>query len=912
MTVSGNGDDANKGGKLPVKKVGKSGAQIKGNDDKTSAVGKKKQQGKDTPLGIDQVFMKIGRDIERKKGELLGGGNGESEGTGKKQDPGDVLQTIVAAREKQVSDIETKISNTNDIREKSVLAVQLKGAQHALKEALVNMSLTQRKTEPATSATWNVDDDEEMQETNQPNEGKRTQNEANDDVNMQDAPLQDTEVEFYADNYEGPSDDDTEDDEELPNKKKAKKQTQTSTKEIILLTSSSDNEAGQPNKKTNFNTKSTDYNTPWGDISDDDTVVQTNMEQEDENGWQVATNKKSRKGKTANNSPNKGSEETKEKTVGHKNGVPKIVNPYKTNQTQGQREKNETKIAKQSSLASYAEAATGKQRSPNKNSISVTTSFTPRLSGAGEYKRVAKELLAYAKEIAPEVMMLPWNEHSGLGPIQEEDLVNPKNYMDTIKHYFHKPTYVTMLPGTPAYGIGVRFSVNSDKYEFLNKWNMKKREYKLNNRAAYTITLAPMQNSPTAFIIGIAVGSSENQDFELLNDRLEQATGIKGIEASYQNIHQSGITPEFWKMANNKASKSNSDRMSKEYLRTKYSWAPNGLAIYVPRREMVNAARKIMLRLYGKTVEGNDPVWPDGSSMRFLPIKGTAIKSDKTKEVIRKRLAFHIWLKANEISIATDMVNIHQSIDAFEGKTFSEIVLQATSKDGKNRFFTHFNRTWNLDPTKESWAIAVKTQYAEEATHYIRNVRDHLFDKYGPEVDHFFHKDSTSKEWVEAVNNNKSTQEDDDDWFEEDDDIDELVKKGLIDPSFIQFLKGQDNEKDSQSEASWGTGDTTYTEIVDHNDAAGTVNSSITQESSLEILQDIQKKKDLVIDALKNHGIPEETITQIANNTSPYELVFSGIRLQTWKPEKEIFYIKALYESNKPNPIKPHTENDEP
>lgn len=112
--------------------------------------------------------------------------------------------------------------------------------------------------------------------------------------------------------------------------------------------------------------------------------------------------------------------------------------------------------------------------------------------------------------------------------------------------------------------------------------------------------------------------------------------------------------------------------------------------------------------------------------------------------------------------------------------------------------------------------------------------------------------------------------------------------------------------------AGWGTGDTTYTEIVDHNNAAGTVNSSITQESSLEILQDIQKKKDLVFDALKNHGIPEETITKIANNTSPYELVFSGIRLQTWKPEKEIFYIKALYESNKPNPIKPHTENDEP
>jgi hypothetical protein len=75
--------------------------------------------------------------------------------------------------------------------------------------------------------------------------------------------------------------------------------------------------------------------------------------------------------------------------------------------------------------------------------------------------------LGYAKEVAPEVMMLPWNTHSSLGPIKEEDLENPRNYTDTIKQYFDKPSYVTMQPGTPAYGIGVRFSVNCDKYEFL-------------------------------------------------------------------------------------------------------------------------------------------------------------------------------------------------------------------------------------------------------------------------------------------------------------------------------------------------------------------------------------------------------------------------------------------------------------
>jgi hypothetical protein len=411
-----------------------------------------------------------------------------------------------------------------------------------------------------------------------------------------------------------------------------------------------------------------------------------------------------------------------------------------------------------------------------------------------------------------------------------------------------------------------------------------------------------MQTSPTAYIIGIAVGSTENQDVELLNQRLEKFTGIKGIEMSYQNIHQSGITPEFWKLANSKAAKNNPDKMSKEYLRTKYSWAPNGLAVYVPKREMVNVARKIMLRLFGKTINGNDPVWPDGSSMRFLPIKGAVIKSEKTKEVVWKRLAYHIWLKANELSVATNMVNIHQTIEAFEGKTFSEIILETKSqKDENTRIFNHFKRAWNMDPSKETWDISVKNQYADEAIRYINNVRHELFNRFGPEIDHFFNKDEKSKEWVEVVNSTKQAQDEDDDWFEDEDDLDDLVKKGLIDPSFIQFLAGKEDKTDRQSVASWGTGDTAYTEIIGNQDASGTVSSSITQESSLEILHDIQKKKEIVIEKLRKNGISEEVITKIISNAPPYELVFSGAQLQTWQPDKEIFYIMALLESNKLN-----------
>jgi hypothetical protein len=80
---------------------------------------------------------------------------------------------------------------------------------------------------------------------------------------------------------------------------------------------------------------------------------------------------------------------------------------------------------------------------------------------------------------------------------------------------------------------------------------LKKQEYKQNNRAAYSITTAPMQKSPTAYIIGITVGSMEKQDYyELLNSKLGKEISIDRVEVSFQNINQVGVTQEIWKLTN--------------------------------------------------------------------------------------------------------------------------------------------------------------------------------------------------------------------------------------------------------------------------------------------------------------------------------------------------------------------------
>ena len=329
-------------------------------------------------------------------------------------------------------------------------------------------------------------------------------------------------------------------------------------------------------------------------------------------------------------------------------------------------------------------------------------------------------------------------------------------------------------------------------------------------------------------------------------------------------------------------------------------WAPNAVAFFVPKRELVTIARKKLLKDYGKPLKGEDPVWPDGSSMRFLPVKGAAIRNDRTNEIIRKRMAYHIWMKANETTINTNVVNIHESIEAFGNKTFSEIVLEMADPDTGTRMFNHFNRAWSNDPRKEKWGLSVKPNMVHKAEQAIQHMKDTLFDAYGPEIDKFFEDYQMGLSYWDAAQGRPRNinQEDDDDWFEEEDDIDDLIKRGIVDTSFIQFLSGQQNTSDKESVVSWGTGDSTYTELVENQtlSTSGTL-SSITQDPINIGTEDIAQRKGMVKELLMKQGVTNEEINSIMMSRSPYELAFSGIQLPTWEPTKEVFLIMAIRSS---------------
>jgi hypothetical protein len=171
---------------------------------------------------------------------------------------------------------------------------------------------------------------------------------------------------------------------------------------------------------------------------------------------------------------------------------------------------------------------------------------------------------------------------------------------------------------------------------------------------------------------------------------------------------------------------------------------------------------------------------------------------------------------------------------------------------------------------------------------------------YGKEIEKFFmlaSQDSYSERRHET-NSKASPQEDDDNWFDDDDEMEELVKKGIIDSSFLQFLAEGTDEMDKMSVVSWGTGNTTYTEIITTQDTIGTVNSSITHESLVLPTDEIERRRDIVKARLLHRGISDDEVEQISANVAPYELVFSGITLPTWDAEKEVFLIMAIRDLN--------------
>jgi hypothetical protein len=51
-----------------------------------------------------------------------------------------------------------------------------------------------------------------------------------------------------------------------------------------------------------------------------------------------------------------------------------------------------------------------------------------------------------------------------------------------------------------------------------------------------------------------------------------------------------------------------------------------------------------------------------------------------------------------------------------------------------NRVFTHFNRAWSNDPSKQRWSLSVRSHLLTSARAILDNIQDTLCAEYGDEV----------------------------------------------------------------------------------------------------------------------------------------------------------------------------------
>lgn len=109
-----------------------------------------------------------------------------------------------------------------------------------------------------------------------------------------------------------------------------------------------------------------------------------------------------------------------------------------------------------------------------------------------------------------------------------------------------------------------------------------------------------------------------------------------------------------------------------------------------------------------------------------------------------------------------------------------------------------------------------------------------------------------------------------------------MVKKGVVDSSFLTFL-AEKVEDDRQSIASWGTGGTTYTEIIKYKDMSETDTSSITQDTPKAAVEEINRRKALVRARLIEKNVTHQEIDDIPTSWPLAEFIWPhGTRIKKY------------------------------
>ena len=588
-----------------------------------------------------------------------------------------------------------------------------------------------------------------------------------------------------------------------------------------------------------------------------------------------------------------------------------------------------------STINAYLNRATQNKRQLLKDGYKVRIKFshTPSYGTTNPHEALV-HVMSHMKYVDPKAQILPWDEsnqnHSG--PVASADLTKESTAIarNDLKFYADVPASTIQegyTQGIKIWNMQVHINTTIAPEVFKDVWASKKGDILNEKGIQYmSITMSCIQDAPKSVLIGVAQGSTEGINDHIINKKLETIVGIPGIRVSYQNIHQPGISKNLWDNANRKADATNARRNSRDYLDKKYAWAPEGLAVYVNNEEIADEARKKMMNLYGSTdANGVPPVWPGGECMRFIPLKSSFIKSDKTRAKVDRRFKLHVYLKAQERTIITKFRNINDNVK--DDMTFQEYILSIQSEQVADfKLFRHFKKIWTPDPTQVVWALSVHKSMLKEAEMKVATLEDAIQAEFGPEIfsKFIFQAKSRFGRRNNSYQQTKAKTSNDDDWFSDDDDESESFEtKGIIIEGYEDAFA--ENHKDAESEdsigSSWQFGSTTTdgksaTTVLSSEDntqdASGETDEISSITTSIRTEEITNRIKDVVSILCGHHQFNIPEIHKVTNSISPFQPFNMMIHSQTYNQEDTIAIMCNLRKSNITTPVTLPPERNRP
>ena len=312
-------------------------------------------------------------------------------------------------------------------------------------------------------------------------------------------------------------------------------------------------------------------------------------------------------------------------------------------------------------------------------------------------------MMMVAREIDDSARLMTWDEKMSEMELEGTELkLMPST---SVIKYIDSPTTQEYNPPIPRgrfyYQQGVRLRSRNTVHNFVEKWN----NYRYSNKEKHPVLqvmsmkCAEMQGASTAYPIGYFKGTTERGKYTTVKEEIAELG--PGIEASYQMIHQKGMSNEIWQQAKELAEEDYPNPYSKEHKQVKFKFAPAGLVVYVADPDKISKARREMFKKY--STSGEDGQWPamrDGSRMKFVPMIQGSTNNDTLYNILFNALRVQSLTKGYETNMTINIKDIFTPKPYFHNRTLENIIHSTTSNtEGKIGIplFKHILRKWTRD-----------------------------------------------------------------------------------------------------------------------------------------------------------------------------------------------------------------------